>query len=56
MKNRAYFLREDLDTYKPKFKILCAEKRIETDNLIKKFVYVNNNHYIRQRKIKIETL
>lgn len=31
MKNREYFLREDLDTYKPKFKMLCREKRIETE-------------------------
>lgn len=29
MKNREYFLREDLDIYKRKFKLVCREKTLE---------------------------
>lgn len=50
MKNRTYFLREDLDTYKPKFKMLCCETRLET----KKFAQVDRKDYVC--RIKIEQL
>lgn len=56
MKNRAYFLREDLDTYKPKFKMLCREKRIETEKIMPiKFAQDKDIHYICP-VIEIKTL
>ena len=51
MKNREYFLREDLDTFKRKFKAVCREKEFK----IEKFGNVGNNQYIcREKQIKIE--
>jgi|GEM_PF-6242546 len=52
MKNRTYFLREDLDTYKPKFKMLCAEKRIEAEIKFEKFAQVDRKDYICRIKIQ----
>lgn len=46
MKNREYFLREDLGTFKPKFKILCAEKDLKTENLVQRFGNIENKNYI----------
>jgi hypothetical protein len=37
MKDRNYFLREDLDTFKRKFKAVCREKKFESSSLIKKY-------------------
>ena len=57
MKNREYFLREDLDTFKRKFKAVCREKEFKTENFIEKFGNLNNNSYIcREKQIKIEEL
>ena len=55
MKNREYFLREDLDTFKRKFKAVCREKEFKTENFIEKVAQVKNNNYIcRKKQIKIE--
>ena len=55
MKNREYFLREDLDTFKRKFKAVCREKEFKTENFIEKVAQFKNNNYIcRKKQIKIE--
>lgn len=48
MKTKEYFLREDLATYKPKFKMLCdvCEFKVE------KFAQVNDKPYIYRIKIQ----
>ena len=60
MKNREYFLREDLDTFKRKFKAVCREKEFKVENFIEKVAQVKNNNYICKRgtspQIKIEEL
>ena len=60
MKNREYFLREDLDTFKRKFKAVCREKEFKTENFIEKVAQVKNYYYICKRgtspQIKIEEL
>ena len=60
MKNREYFLREDLDTFKRKFKAVCREKEFKTENFIEKVVQLKDNEYICKRgtspQIKIEEL
>ena len=48
MKNREYFLREDLDTFKRKFKAVCREKEFK----IEKVAQVKNNSYICRIKIQ----
>lgn len=52
MKNREYFLREDLDTFKRKFKSVCREKEFKTENFIEKVAQVKNNNYICRIIIK----
>ncbi len=53
MKNREYFLREDLDTFKRKFKAVCREKEFK----VEKVAQVKNNNYLcREKQIKIEEL
>jgi len=47
MKTKEYFLREDLATYKPKFKMLCAICEFK----IEKFAQVNNKPYICRIKL-----
>ena len=54
MKNREYFLREDLDTFKRKFKAVCREKEFKKENFIEKVAQFKNNNYIC--RIKIEEL
>lgn len=54
MKDRNYFLREDLDTFKRKFKLVCREKEFEIKKYDKSLAQNKNNSYIR--RIKIETL
>ena len=57
MKNREYFLREDLDTFKRKFKAVCRKKEFKTENFIEKVAQVKDNNYIcREKQIKIEEL
>ena len=57
MKNREYFLREDLDTFKRKFKAVCHEKEFKKENFIEKVAQVKNNNYLcREKQIKIEEL
>ena len=52
MKNREYFLREDLDTFKRKFKAVCREKEFKKENFIEKFGNLNDNSYICRIIIK----
>jgi len=52
MKDKSYFFRKDLDTYKPKFKMLCREKRIETEISLNKVVPLENKDYICRIKIQ----
>ena len=56
MRDRGYFLRENLDTYKRKFKLLCREKKLESDSLVKKYSDLlaqnKNNNYICRIIIK----
>jgi len=47
MKDKSYFFREDLDTYKPKFKLLCLSCNFE----VKKFALMENKDYICRVKI-----
>ena len=54
MKNREYFLREDLDTFKRKFKAVCREKEFKTEKLVQKFAQLKDKDYICKRRIKIE--
>jgi len=50
MKNREYFLREDISTCKPKYLLLCNNCEIS----VRKFASVKNKEYIC--RIKIEEL
>jgi len=56
MRDREYFLRENLDTYKRKFKLLCREKKLESGSLINKYSDLlaqnKNNSYICRIIIK----
>lgn len=52
MKDKSYFFREDLDTYKPKFKLLCLVCNFE----VKKVAQQENKSYIcetKRKRIKI---
>lgn len=48
MKNKEYFYRDDLSTYKPKFLLLCGKCEFK----VTKFAHVKNNSYIRRIIIK----
>ena len=52
MKDRDYFLREDLDTFKRKFKAVCREKEFKTENFIEKVAQLKDNSYICRIIIK----
>ena len=56
MKNREYFLREDLLTYKRKFKLVCREKNLEVKKYNEILAQVKDNSYICGGIIKIEEL
>ena len=56
MKNREYFLREDLLTYKRKFKLVCREKNLEVKKYNEILAQVKDNSYICKGIIKIEEL
>ena len=56
MKNREYFLREDLLTYKRKFKLVCREKNLEVKKYSEILAQVKDNSYICGGIIKIEEL
>ena len=56
MKNREYFLREDLLTYKRKFKLVCREKTLEIKKYNEILAQVKDNSYICKRIVKIEEL
>lgn len=42
MKDREYFLREDLKTYKKKFKALCREKEYKIEKYFDKLAQVKD--------------
>ena len=48
MKDRNYFLRADLDTFKRKFKSVCREKEFE----IKKYNEINYKSLADVKKVK----
>ena len=52
MKDREYFLREDLDTFKRKFKSVCREKEFEIKKYSDLLAQVNNKGYICRIIIK----
>ena len=52
MKDRKYFLREDLDTFKRKFKSVCREKEFEIKKYDKSLADVNKKSYICITEIK----
>ena len=53
MKNREYFLRGDLETFKRKFKAVCREKEFKVEKVAQ---VKNNNSLCREKQIKIEEL
>lgn len=55
MKDRKYFLREDLDTFKRKFKLICPFSEFKVTKYDKSLAHVKNNEYIC-KIIKIEEL
>jgi hypothetical protein len=52
MKNREYFLREDLDTFKRKFKAVCRETKLEIKKYSDSLAQEENNCYISRIIIK----
>ena len=48
MKNREYFLREDLDTFKRKFKAVCREKEFGIKKYSNLLAQSKINTYISQ--------
>jgi hypothetical protein len=52
MKDKSYFIRPDILTYKKKFLLLCAEKQIKTENFVQRFGNMQNKNYIRRIEIK----
>ena len=52
MKNREYFLREDLLTYKRKFKLVCREKNLEIKKYNEILAQLKDNSYICRIIIK----
>ena len=55
MKNREYFLRGDLETFKRKFKAVCRETKLEIKKYSTSLAQLKDNSYIcRKKQIKIE--
>ena len=52
MKNREYFLREDLDTFKRKFKAVCRETKLEIKKYSTSLAQEENKCYISRIEIK----
>ena len=52
MKNREYFLREDLETFKRKFKAVCRETKLEIKKYSTSLVQEENKYYISRIEIK----
>ncbi len=52
MKDRNYFLRGDLDTFKRKFKAVCREKEFEIKKYSDLLAQNKNNSYISRIIIK----
>ena len=52
MTNREYFLREDLLTYKRKFKLVCREKNLEIKKYNEILAQLKDNSYICRIIIK----
>ena len=52
MKNREYFLREDLDTFKRKFKAVCRETKLEIKKYNNSLAQEENKCYISRIEIK----
>ena len=52
MKDRKYFLREDLDTFKRKFKLVCREKQFKIEKYDKSLADVKRKSYICITEIK----
>ena len=52
MKDRKYFLREDLDTFKRKFKSVCREKEFEIKKYDESLADVKKVKYICITEIK----
>ena len=52
MKNRKYFLREDLETFKRKFKAVCHETKLEIKKYSNSLAQEENKPYISRIEIK----
>ena len=52
MKNREYFLREDLETFKRKFKAVCRETKLEIKKYNNSLTQEKNKLYISRIEIK----
>ncbi len=52
MKNREYFLREDLETFKRKFKAVCRETKLEIKKYSDSLAQEENKCYISRIEIK----
>ena len=52
MKNREYFLREDLETFKRKFKAVCRETKLEIKKYSDSLAQEKNKLYISRIEIK----
>ena len=52
MKNREYFLRGDLETFKRKFKAVCRETKIEIKKYSNSLAQEENKPYISRIEIK----
>ena len=52
MKNREYFLREDLETFKRKFKAVCRETKPEIKKYSTSLAQEENKCYISRIEIK----
>ena len=52
MKNREYFLREDLETFKRKFKAVCRETKLEIKKYSTSLAQEENKCYISRIEIK----
>ena len=52
MKNREYFLRGDLETFKRKFKTVCRETKLEIKKYNNSLAQEKNKLYISRIEIK----
>ena len=52
MKNREYFLRGDLETFKRKFKAVCRETKLEIKKYSTSLAQEENKYYISRIEIK----